>query len=70
MTGRPFTKGAVVADFTFSVEPEDIQPVTAIVRDPNPLHFDTSYVEERDLPGRVSQGPINATYAVQAALRC
>lgn len=69
MTTQEYSVGDVVGEFTFTVDPASIQLVTAIVRDPNPIHFDTGYIEERNLPGRVSQGPINASHAIQAALR-
>lgn len=54
----------VVAD----VDPADMRVVTAIVRDPNPLHYDRAYATDRGFEGRVNQGPVNAAYAAQAAL--
>lgn len=50
------------------VDPADMRVVTAIVADPNPMHFDPRYVERQGYPGRVNQGPVTAAYAAQAAL--
>jgi acyl dehydratase len=50
------------------VRPEEMQLMAAILGDSNPIHFDERLVEEMDHPGLVNQGPINASYAVQAVL--
>lgn len=42
--------------------------VTAVVGDPNPMHYDPEYAARQGYPGRVNQGPLNASYAAQAAL--
>lgn len=61
--------GTVAATRTFeNVDSEAMKLVTAIVRDPNPMHYDPEYAADQEFPGRVNQGPINAAYAVQAAL--
>lgn len=63
------SEGEVLARRTIrDVDPADMRVVTAIVADPNPMHFDPRYVERQGYPGRVNQGPITAAYAAQAAL--
>lgn len=51
-----------------SVSAADFRVVSALLREPNPVHYDAEYAAEQGLPGRVSQGPLNAAYAVQAAM--
>jgi len=63
------SEGEVLARRTIrDVDPADMRVVTAIVADPNPMHFDPRYVERQGYPGRVNQGPVTAAYAAQAAL--
>lgn len=61
--------GATVAEQTFEdVDACSMKLVTAIFRDPNPIHYDREYAEDQGFPGRVSQGPLNASYVTQTVL--
>jgi len=45
------------------VTPERMKTVAAILRDPNPIHWDRQFATERGLKGRlVNQSPINLGY--------
>ncbi|WP_435348612.1 MaoC family dehydratase [Haloarchaeobius sp. HRN-SO-5] len=67
--GDPLEPGTVLATRTIEdVDAEAMKLVTAVVRDPNPMHYDPEYATDQGFPGRVNQGPINAAYAAQAAL--
>ncbi len=47
------------------VSPERMRTVAAILRDPNPIHWDRAFATERGLDGRVvNQSPINVSYVV------
>ncbi|WP_254533072.1 MaoC family dehydratase [Natrinema gelatinilyticum] len=65
---RVLEVGETVVERTFEVDPAGMQLLTAILRDPNPIHYDREYATQRGYPGRVNQGPINAEYVAQAAL--
>lgn len=69
MSDDRFRPGEVIARREVSdVDPADMRVVTAVVRDPNPLHYDREYAREQGFDGRANQGPVNAAYAAQAAL--
>lgn len=44
---------------------EEIKMMTAITRDPNPIHFDRQVIDQMGLPGLVNQGASNLSYFVQ-----
>ncbi|TYT62584.1 FAS1-like dehydratase domain-containing protein [Natrialba swarupiae] len=60
--------GETIARRVFDVDPSSMQLLSAVLRDPNPIHFDPAYTERCGYPGRVNQGPINAEYLAQTAL--
>ncbi|WP_436933852.1 FAS1-like dehydratase domain-containing protein [Halovenus marina] len=49
------------------VSAAEMQLMTALVRDPTPMHYDAESALRQGFPGRVNQGPINASYVAQAA---
>ena len=45
------------------VRPERMRTTSAVMRDPNPVHWDRESTASRGLPGRViNQGPLNVGY--------
>jgi acyl dehydratase len=42
--------------------------MTLLLRDPNPLHLDRIYAQERGFADSVQQGPIHAGWATEAVL--
>ncbi|MDP6978054.1 MAG: MaoC/PaaZ C-terminal domain-containing protein [Myxococcota bacterium] len=47
------------------VSPERMRTVAAILRDPNPVHWDRAFTTERGLEGKVvNQSPVNVGYVV------
>lgn len=49
-----------------SVDPEKMKLMAALLRDPNPIHFDADSVRELGLGDRpVNQGPSNLSYLLQ-----
>ncbi|MEY7851075.1 MaoC/PaaZ C-terminal domain-containing protein [Natrarchaeobius sp. A-rgal3] len=60
--------GDTIARREIDVDPSGMQLLSAVLRDPNPIHFDPAYAETRGHSGRVNQGPINAEYLAQTAL--
>lgn len=64
------TVGTEVASVEFSdISAKDMAIVSAIMDDPNPIHFDPRALESTGQPGLVNQGPINMSYLTQVALR-
>lgn len=62
------TEGEEVGEVQFDdVSEDDMKIVSAIMNDPNPIHFDERHVEEMGHPGLINQGPINLSYLAQAA---
>jgi acyl dehydratase len=48
-----------------SVDPEKMKLMAALLRDPNPIHFDAEAVRKAGMGDRVvNQGPINQAYLV------
>jgi acyl dehydratase len=45
---------------------EEIKMMTAITRDPNPIHYDKRMIDSMGLPGLINQGASNLSYFVQA----
>lgn len=61
--------GDEVARVAFDDVPAaDMRLMSALMDDPNPIHFDRRTVEAMGHPGLVTQGTINMGYAVQPAL--
>jgi acyl dehydratase len=53
-----------------SVDPEKMKLMAAILRDPNPIHFDADQVRELGLGDRVvNQGPSNMSYLLNMVTR-
>jgi acyl dehydratase len=53
-----------------SVDPEKMKLMAAMLRDPNPIHFDADSVRELGLGDRViNQGPSNLSYLLQMVTR-
>jgi len=53
-----------------SVDPEKMKLMAAILRDPNPIHFDAESVRALGLgDGVINQGPSNLSYAVNMVTR-
>ena len=53
-----------------AVDPEKMKIVAALLRDPNPIHFDPDAVRALGLGDRVvNQGPINQAYLVNLVTR-
>lgn len=48
------------------IREEEIKMMTAITRDPNPIHYDHRMVESMGLPGLINQGASNLSYFIQA----
>ena len=69
MKYNELTEGTLAARVEFpDVPAKNMEIVTALMEDPNPIHFDRRAVEEMDWPGLINQGPINMAYVSQAAL--
>lgn len=49
-----------------SISEKEIKMMTAITRDPNPIHYDHRMVESMGLPGLINQGASNLSYFIQA----
>lgn len=53
-----------------AVDPEKMKLMAAILRDPNPIHFDAASVRELGLGDRVvNQGPSNLSYLLNMVTR-
>lgn len=48
-----------------NIREEEIKMMTAITRDPNPIHYDRRMVESMGLPGLINQGASNLSYFIQ-----
>jgi acyl dehydratase len=69
MNFENITTGDTVAETSFDDVPaKNMKIVTALMEDPNPIHFDRRATEQMGRPGLVNQGPINMSYLTQAAL--
>lgn len=63
------TIGEEVATLEFTdIDPANMKIVSAVMGDPNPIHYDERAVERMGHPGLINQGPINMGYGTQAAL--
>mgnify|MGYP000403938711 CR=1 FL=1 len=63
------TIGEEVARLEFpAVSATDMAIVSAIMDDPNPIHFDPRAIEDTNHTGLVNPGSINLSYLTQAAL--
>lgn len=50
------------------VDADDLALATAVLREPNPIHYSRVHAEDAGFPERVAHGPVNGAYAAQAAL--
>lgn len=53
-----------------AVDGAAMKTIAVLLRDPNPIHWDTRVLEELGMdPRPVNQGPINACYLLEVAIR-
>lgn len=71
MATRELVVGQQLEPFVIeSVDPARMKTMAAILRDPNPIHFDTAVTRALGLGEKpVNQGPINLTWMIEAVLR-
>ncbi len=74
MSPSPATSPAVgdaIEPFVVDVvDPGPMKTMAMLLRDPNPIHWDTDVTRELGLGDRpVNQGPINMSFAIEAAAR-
>ena len=71
MAARELAVGTPLEPFVIeSVDPQRMKTMVAILRDPNPIHYDTEVTRRLGLGDRpVNQGPINLTWMVEAVAR-
>ena len=65
MTEKPITEDDEVIKRFEGIREEEIKMMTAITRDPNPIHYDHRMVESMDIPGLINQGASNLSYFIQ-----
>lgn len=65
MTENEIHTGTEVRKQFDDISARDIKLVTAITRDPNPIHFDRNVVDQMGMPGLVNQGASNLSYLIQ-----
>lgn len=65
MADKDIQEGAEVTKTFEDLQEYEIKMMTAITRDPNPIHFDREVVEKMGLPGLVNQGASNLSYLIQ-----
>lgn len=65
VTDRDIQPGTEVRKRFENIREEDVKLMTAITRDPNPIHFDRQVVDKMGLPGLINQGASNLSYLVQ-----
>lgn len=65
MTGTDIQAGDEVTRRIEDLREEEIKMMTAITRDPNPIHFDRQVVEKMGMSGLVNQGASNLSYFLQ-----
>jgi acyl dehydratase len=65
MEETQLTEGMEVSTTFEDIEAAEIKLMTAITRDPNPIHFDRKVIEKMGFPGLVNQGASNLSYLVQ-----
>jgi len=61
--------GSRVPEFRVTVEAQAMKPIALLMRDPNPIHWDTAVVERLGLGERpINQGPVNVAYVMNALM--
>ena len=61
--------GSQVPEFRVTVDAQAMKPMALLLRDPNPIHWDTSVVERLGLGDRpINQGPVNVAYVMNALI--
>lgn len=66
MNKDELSEGEEVTKRFESISEKEIKMMTAITRDPNPIHYDHRMVESMGLPGLINQGASNLSYFIQA----
>ncbi len=66
MTQRPIQVGDAIPEWVMrDVRPERMRTMAAILRDPNPVHWDTSAVEALGFGKHtINQGPLGLSYMI------
>jgi acyl dehydratase len=58
--------GEELPERTFDICPADMHTISALMHDPNPIHFDREYVDTNGYDGLIHQGPANLAFLLQA----
>ena len=71
MAGMQLVVGAPLQPFVIeSVDPQRMKTMVAILRDPNPIHYNAEVTRKLGLGDRpVNQGPINLTWMIESVAR-
>lgn len=71
MAGARLEVGQKLEPFVIeSVDPQRMKTMVAILRDPNPIHYDAEVTRKLGLGDRpVNQGPINLTWLIESVAR-
>lgn len=68
MNANPNVGDSIEPFVVEAVSPEPMKTMALLLRDPNPIHWDTGVTTELGLGDRpVNQGPINMSYVIEAA---
>lgn len=65
MNENKLQTGTEVSKTFEDIQELEIKLMTAVTRDPNPIHFDRTVVEKMGFPGLVNQGASNLSYLIQ-----
>lgn len=65
-TLESLSEGDQLPEKTFDICTSDMHTISALMRDPNPIHFDRRYVETQGYDGLIHQGPANLAFVLQA----
>lgn len=61
--------GSQVPEFRVTVDAQAMKPIALLMRDPNPIHWDTAVLERLGLGERpINQGPVNVAYVMNALI--